>query len=203
MKADQAREAWKKFYKKNRRYLIDENSWYSGWNAALDAAAEVAPKRSYFSPRKALSDFQPSQRIRPKGSVTEPRRQVTLPSSDQEYLDGLALPWETIKQDNQQWLLLHDWQILVGYNCETATIALLIDTNYTDTQIDSFYVFPVLKRNDGGNIKQSAHLQAIDGKQFQFWSRHRTQTNPWRSGTDDIASHLALVSEWLKRSLSD
>lgn len=135
--------------------------------------------------------------------MAEPRRQFALPSSDKEYLEGLALPWESIKQDNQQWLLIHDWQIAGGYNCQTATIALLVDTNYPDTQIDSFYIFPVLKRSDGGNIKQSAQLQTLDGKQFQFWSRHRTQTNPWRSGTDDIPSHLALVSEWLKRSLSD
>ena len=135
--------------------------------------------------------------------MADPRRQFKLSSADQEYLDGLGLPWETIKQDNQQWLLLHDWRAVAGYNYQTVTIALLIDTNYPDTQIDSFYVFPVLKRSDGGNIKQSAHLQTIDQKQFQFWSRHRTQTNPWRTGTDDIASHLALVSEWLKRSLSD
>jgi len=135
--------------------------------------------------------------------VADLRRQFRLPGADEEYLDSLSLPWETITQTNQQWLLIHNWKVVEGYNHQIVGIALLIDPNYPDTQLDSFWVCPVLQRRDGGVIKQSAHRQPIDGNQFQFWSRHRTPTNPWRPGIDEVSTHLALVQEWFKRSLSD
>jgi hypothetical protein len=135
--------------------------------------------------------------------VADLRREFTLPKTDSEYLDGLCLLWETIKSGNQQWLLIHNWKVVPGYSSQEVTVALLIDTNYSDVQIDSFYVFPALKRSDGNSIKNAAGEAQIDGKGFQFWSRHRSQNNPWRPGVDDISSHLALVMEWMKRSLSD
>jgi hypothetical protein len=130
------------------------------------------------------------------------RRDFKLPSSDEDYLEGVGLPWETVKEGTQQWLLVHNWKVIAGYSSDTVTIALAIDVNYADTQIDSFNVYPILKRNDGGPIKNIGEPN-IDSKKFQFWSRHRSPMNPWRPGVDDIASHLSLVQEWLRRSLSD
>ena len=43
--------------------------------------------------------------------------------------------------------------------------------------------------------------ETFDGRNWQQWSRHRTRQNPWRSGLDDIGTHLALVNDWLKREL--
>jgi hypothetical protein len=134
--------------------------------------------------------------------LTEPRRDFKLPIGDAEYLESLNLVWETIKpQNNAQWLLIHDWKLPPGYNTEAVIVALAIDANYADTQIDTVYFYPSLKRNDGKTINNVAELD-LDGKKFQFWSRHRTAQNPWRAGVDDIASHLALVTEWLKREFN-
>lgn len=134
--------------------------------------------------------------------MAELRREFKLPSGDTEYLDGLGLPWETIKPvTGGQWLLIHDWKIPVGYNTGTAIVALIIDASYSDTQIDSVYFHPPLTRMDGKSINNLGEM-SLDGKAFQFWSRHRTANNPWKSGVDDIASHLALVTEWLTREFT-
>ncbi len=137
--------------------------------------------------------------------MADPRREFKLPAGDTEYLDGLGLTWEAIKQPpngTQQWLLIHDWKIPEDYNINSATAALIIDPQYSDTQIDSVYFFPTLKRKDGVAINNVAGETDLDGRKFQFWSRHRTQQNAWKPGVDDVASHLALVTEWLKREFN-
>jgi hypothetical protein len=131
------------------------------------------------------------------------RREFRLPSSDEDYLNGLGLPWEAVRQGNQQWLLIHNWKVPAGYSAQVVILALLIDPNYPDTQLDSFYVFPGLQLIDAGPIKNTTGELQVGQSKFQFWSRHRSSTNPWRSGVDDIASHLTLVIEWFTRSLSD
>ena len=80
----------------------------------------------------------------------------------------------------------------------SVTVALLIPPQYADTQIDMVYVAPALARSDGRPIA-AVSPQAIQGHTFQRWSRHRTGANPWRPGVDDVASHLTLVDEWLRR----
>jgi hypothetical protein len=126
------------------------------------------------------------------------RRQFKLPSADQEYLDGLGLPWETLKDGQALWLLIHDWTVPTGYTAERVTLALLIPPNYSDEQIDMFYFKPALARTDGKTIN-SWTTQSMLGGSWQCWSRHRTQANPWRPGIDDVATHLTLVDECLRR----
>jgi hypothetical protein len=124
-------------------------------------------------------------------------REFRLPQHDEAYLNGLGLPWETIR-DGDQWLLIHHWRAPQGYSAEQVTIALLIPPQYADTQIDMVYVHPPLARLDGKPIA-ALSPQPIHGDAFQRWSRHRTGANPWRPGVDDVASHLTLVDEWLRR----
>jgi len=127
-----------------------------------------------------------------------PRRDFKLPVPDAEYLDGLGLPWETILDGNSRWLIIHGWKLPVGYNQERTGLALLIPDNYSDSQIDMVYFKAHLVRTDGRAINNLS-TQAIMGEVWQRWSRHRTSQNPWRPGSDDIASHLGLVDEWLRR----
>ncbi len=127
-------------------------------------------------------------------------RHFTLPKHDEDYLNGLGLPWETIR-DGSQWLLIHDWRIPTGYATDKTTVALLIPPAYADTQIDMVYFHPGLARTDARPIG-ALSMQAIQGVQYQRWSRHRTGANPWRPGVDDIASHLTLVDEWLRREFT-
>jgi hypothetical protein len=61
------------------------------------------------------------------------------------------------------------------------------------------YFHPPLARKDGKAIGATQATQALDGKSFQRWSRHRTPAHPWIPGQDDLSTHIALIEEWLSR----
>jgi len=128
-------------------------------------------------------------------------RKFVLPKHDEDYLNTLELPWETIIDGGSQWLLIRDWRVPNGYTFDTVTVALQIPLSYADTQVDMVYFHPALSRTDAKPIG-ALSTQAIQGVPFQRWSRHRTGANPWRAGVDDISSHLTLVDEWLRREFT-
>jgi hypothetical protein len=126
------------------------------------------------------------------------RRQFLLPEADMDYLKASGLQWETVSEGGWRWLLLYDFPVPSGYNVTAATAAVSISAGYPDAQLDMVYFYPPLARRDGRPIGALAS-QAIDGKTFQRWSRHRTSANPWRPGEDDLSTHLALIEHWLER----
>jgi hypothetical protein len=130
--------------------------------------------------------------------MEQPRRQFLLPSEEREHLDARGLPWETIMDGGQMWLLVHDFPIPSGYNVTQASLALLLVPQYEAAGIDMVYFYPSLQRLDGVGINNLS-LQIIEGKEFQRWSRHRSGEAPWREGVDGIHTHLSLVEEWLLR----
>ena len=129
------------------------------------------------------------------------RRQFQLPGTDEDYLVGLGRPWETIIDGGSRWAFMHDWPIVGGYNHAFVSAAVRIEQGYPDTQLDMVYFSPHLCRADGMTIGALAN-QSIDGTTWQRWSRHRTGANPWRSGVDDLSSHMLLVDHWLVRELA-
>jgi hypothetical protein len=130
----------------------------------------------------------------------ERRQEFRLPEADNAYLNSLGLHWEAVMDGQSQWIIIYDWKIPSGYNHAQAKLALLIPGNYSDTQIDMVFFSEHLARVDKREIKNLSNL-SICGASWQQWSRHRTSANPWRPGVDDVASHLALVDEWLRREL--
>ena len=133
-------------------------------------------------------------------AAVELRREFTLGSAEEEYLDRLGLAWETVKDAGILWLLIHDWKVPRGYTVARVSVALLIPPAYADAQIDMVYFSPALAIKTGKPIN-SLSTQTICGEIWQRWSRHRTSENPWRIGVDDVSTHLTLVYEWLHREL--
>lgn len=129
------------------------------------------------------------------------RRDFELPENDRIFLEELGRPWETVRDGSKQWTIMHEWPLCGGYNHRTVSVAVMIQPGYPDAQLDMIYVSPVLQRQDGKAIG-ALSSQAICGQQWQRWSRHRTSANPWRSGIDDLASHLVLADHWFKREFS-
>lgn len=129
------------------------------------------------------------------------RRQFGLPLADEHYLDSLGLPWETVTDAGQLWLLIHGWRLPADYSTPNACVALQIPGGYPDTQIDMVYFLPHLGRIDGRPIA-ALSTQMICGDTYQRWSRHRSGLNPWRPGVDDISTQLTLVHDWLTRELA-
>jgi hypothetical protein len=160
---------------------------------------QIGPKEEVDLRAPGLERFTTMPKDTTEGLIDgEVKRHFRLPETDEEYLKGLGLRWETVLDGNMRWLLIHGWRAPTGYNHAIVTLALLIPENYSDAQIDMVYFKEHLARADGRPIAQLTNQQ-ICGTAWQRWSRHRTTANPWRAGIDDIASHLGLVDEWLSR----
>lgn len=126
------------------------------------------------------------------------RRLFQLPENDIAFLDSLGLDWESVTDSGMNWIIIYDYPVSPGYNHESVTVAIKIETGYPRTPLDMVYFYPGLERQDGKGITAICG-QRIDGKQFQRWSRHRTAQNPWREGVDDISTHLSLVDFWYEQ----
>lgn len=128
------------------------------------------------------------------------RRVFQLAEEDEECLAARGQPWEAIIENNAKWLIFPEYPIPDGYNHRTASAAIRIKPSYPDDDIDMIYFFPALALKSGRAIAQLTSF-ALDGKQYQQWSRHRTGANPWRPGLDNVCTHLLQVDSWLEREL--
>lgn len=126
------------------------------------------------------------------------RRQFQLPEDDVTFLENLGLKWETIIDRGMHWIVIYDYPVTSGYNAKKTAVAIKIETGYPRTGLDMAYFFPAISRQDGKPIN-AVSIQQIDGKHFQRWSRHRTATNPWREGIDDLSTHMSLISFWFEQ----
>ena len=128
------------------------------------------------------------------------RRAFELPEEDEECLAAGGFKWEAIVENKVTWLLIDEYPIPAGYNEKVVRLALRIPPSYPDEDIDMVYFSPALALTNGRAIRQLSSL-VIDGVQYQQWSRHRTQANPWRPGLDNGRTHLLQVDTWLNREL--
>ncbi|MCK1641295.1 hypothetical protein IVA95_27870 [Bradyrhizobium sp. 157] len=128
------------------------------------------------------------------------RRAFQLAEEDEECLAALGLAWEAIIENGTKWLVFPEYPIPEGYNHRVTATALRIKPSYPDDDIDMVYFHPALALTSGKSIgRLTPH--ALDGKQYQQWSRHRTAANPWRPGLDNVCTHLLQVNSWLEREL--
>lgn len=128
------------------------------------------------------------------------RREFILPEGDLDHLTTLQLPWETFLEGRLRWLLIHQYPVPNGYNTREVNVAILIEPGYPVAQLDMAYFFPHLQMLNQKQIGALA-FHPIEGKVYQRWSRHRTGSNPWRPGLDDLSTHLASVNFWFEREL--
>ena len=127
------------------------------------------------------------------------RREFDLRPDDKECLDEYGVPWETILDYEDRIILIHGFSIKPsGYNHKTVTAAILLDPSYPDTEIDMVYFYPPLARKDGETIYSTEHIETIDGKPFQRWSRHRADDNPWDPEEDNVGTHLSMIEDCLE-----
>ncbi len=129
------------------------------------------------------------------------RKQFVLPEQDEDFLAASSFEWETIKDGRFGWVLIYNHHVPDGYTIAKVNLALRIDPGYPVSQIDMAYFYPDLQLISGRPIPATQARQAIEGKSWQRWSRHRTGHNPWRPGLDDISTHLQMVTNWLEREV--
>lgn len=127
------------------------------------------------------------------------RRDFILPEEDVEHLDALKIPWETLVEGGNRWLVLHQVRYPSGLNVTEGSVAIQIHPGYPAAPLDMAYFSPHLSRLDGQQIRQASVLQPIDGKQWQRWSRHYG----WIPGQHNIGTHLVLVDRWLRVAVGE
>lgn len=126
-------------------------------------------------------------------------RDFDLLPEDARFLDEYGLPWETVA-DGSLWVLIHQFPSQhEGYNHQTVTIAIRLETGYPNTALDMVYVHPALARKDQRPIGATQANQTISGTVYQRWSRHRTAQHPWDPTQDGIGSHIFLIEDWFAR----
>ena len=74
------------------------------------------------------------------------RRDFVLLEEDQDFLESLGLPWETVKEGNVLWVIVHEYPLPDGYNQEVVSLAVSMPSGYPRTQLDMVYFFPALSR---------------------------------------------------------
>jgi len=127
------------------------------------------------------------------------RRQFQLSEEDESCLAARSASWEAIIENNTKWVFIPDFPVPEGYNYRSASAALRISPSYPDDQIDMVYFYPALALTNGRAIRQLTP-HALDGKQYQQWSRHR-KAGEWRPSIDNICTHLLQVDGWLEKEL--
>ena len=127
------------------------------------------------------------------------RRNFSLPEEDEESLIALSLPWETLTDGGNRWLLLHEMKFPAGYTHGQGSVAIQIPPGYPTAGLDMAYFYPQLSRKDGQALRQCQVQQSIDGKGWQRWSRHYT----WLPGIHSVSTHIVLINRWLEAALSN
>jgi hypothetical protein len=128
------------------------------------------------------------------------RRQFSLIEEDNDFLDGLGLPWEAVSDGSTRRIVIRGFSVPDGYTHQGVDLFVILPSGYPDAQIDMAYFYPSLARADGRGIR-ALHANDFDGLSWQGWSRHRTACSAWRMGVDNLATHITLVSNFLEEEL--
>lgn len=131
----------------------------------------------------------------------QPQRTFALLDVDEAHLDTLGCKWETIVSEGRRWLLIHDYELPVGFNQSSTLLALDIPPSYPGAEIDMFYFNPPLDLAGGGGIPSTHITATINGIVYQGWSRHRGPQSPWKPSTDNVITHLGLVEGALHKEV--
>jgi hypothetical protein len=111
-----------------------------------------------------------------------------------------ARHWQSVLAEGHRWLIVENYPLPPGYNMPSCTIAVEMPEAYPSAQLDMFFCYPHLTVG-GVAPQQTEHRQAIDGKEFQRWSRHRGPGSEWTPGTDNLESHFALIDHALAKEV--
>jgi hypothetical protein len=132
-----------------------------------------------------------------------PRRMFALLDIDEMHLNRLGLKWETIIEAERRWLLLHDYELPVGYTVSHSKVALEIPPTYPGAQIYGFYAYPPLALTSGCTIASTQMRGVLNGVEYHGWSRNRGSGAPWNSATDNVVTQLALVDAALAKEVGE
>jgi hypothetical protein len=175
-----------------------ETPWIIILKIAGEPKKEVALSYVIDLRHKGIEKLRLTPRQINNGEMSPGRRlDFALLPLDEEHLDHLGFRWETLIDAGRRWLIIRSYPVPAGYSAPATDIAIEVPLTYPTAQLDMFYCYPPLARQNGGVIPQTQHMEVIAGPRFQRWSRHRQ----WDPTQDTLATHLVLVDESLRREV--
>lgn len=118
------------------------------------------------------------------------RRDFSLLDKDAVFLDRMGYEWDTIN-DGRRWIIVRNYPLPAGYQVASCALAVEMPSGYPTSEIDMFYCDPPLRLPSGREPDRADVRQAIDGGDYQRWSRHR-EPGTW-SADDCVATHFGLI----------
>ena len=126
-------------------------------------------------------------------SLTSP-----LTADDRAFLDGRGYSWSIVR-DGQAWVLfIKDYHLPPGLVPEIVDLMIRIPIHYPVSPLDMVNMLPPAGRRDGRGLPNLS-LFPFQDAQWQQWSRHRLDTNPWSPEVDCLATHFAVIEDALVR----
>ncbi len=123
-----------------------------------------------------------------------------LPEEDRAWLEDSGLRYEEVAEQSRRAVILRDISLPERkFQVASADVLLQIPSGYPDANLDMFWCSPTLCLAPTGRAPSATCVEQYFGRQWQRWSRHY-KPGQWRSGIDDIASHMHMVYRSLREA---
>ncbi len=117
-----------------------------------------------------------------------------LTADDRAFLDGRGYNWSAT-QDGEAWVvIIRGYQLPDGLVPQVADLMFRIPIHYPVSGLDMVNLHPPVGHRDGRALPNLS-LFPFQGAQWQQWSRHRLDENPWNPEVDCVATHFAVIED--------
>lgn len=155
----------------------------------------IPPSQVVFFYHHAVERFETSPNKVKNG---EAALSPPLTADDRAFLDGRGYNWST-SQDGDAWvLIIKGYQLPAGLVPPVVDLMIRIPTHYPVSALDMMNMLPPVGRRDG-RFLPNLSLFPFHGAQWQQWSRHRLDSNPWNAEVDCLATHFAVIEDALAK----
>ena len=119
-----------------------------------------------------------------------------LTADDRAFLDGRGYNWAVV-QDGGAWVVIvRGYKLPPGLSPQVVDLMVRIPVHYPASGLDMMNFFPPVGRADGRALPNLTTF-LFQGAQWQQWSRHRLDHNPWNPEIDCLATHFAVIEDAL------
>ena len=107
--------------------------------------------------------------------------------------------WEAIQDGNARAIILYDFPFPSVFQPEKVDLKIKIPNDYTSgAALDMLFTNVRMTRTDGVEIPRLTESAVFDGKKWWQWSRHYPKNAKWRSGVNNLVTHICHIQHILE-----
>ena len=130
--------------------------------------------------------------------MADPRRNFNLPDEDIQFLDNLNLKWESIQEANKRAVIMYGFLFPEVFTPQEVDLKIKMPMDYSSgAALDMFFTNIHVTRKDAVDIPRQTESEQFDGKRWWQWSRHYPNNCKWRSGINNLVTHVCHVQHIL------